>query len=88
MKAAIIKIGDSRGIRIPKPVFEQCGFEDEVEMSIHNKELIIRSKNKPRDGWANAFQSMTKNGDDTLILNQVAEAKSTWDDEEWEWEDE
>ena len=88
MKVAIIKIGNSRGIRIPKPVFEQCGFEDEVEMEIHNKELVIRSKNKPRDGWTKAFQAMSRNGDDTLILNQVAEIESTWDEEEWEWENE
>ncbi len=32
------------------------------------------------------FQAMSRNGDDTLILNQVAEIESTWDEEEWEWE--
>jgi len=88
MKVAIIKIGNSRGIRIPKPVFEQCGFEDKVEMEIHNRELVIRSNNKPRDGWEKAFQSMSKNGDDNLILKQVAEDASTWDEEEWEWNNE
>jgi antitoxin MazE len=88
MKATIIKIGNSRGIRIPKPIFEQCGFENEVEMEIHNKELVISSTHKPRDGWAKAFKSMSTHGDDTLILNQVAEDKSTWDEEEWEWNNE
>ena len=84
MKAAIIRIGNSRGIRIPKPVFAQCGFEDEVDMEVHNHELVIRSAHHPREGWGEAFQIMAKRGDDTL-LDSVAESDPTWDDEEWEW---
>jgi antitoxin MazE len=88
MKATIIKIGNSRGLRIPKPILEQCGFENEVDMEIHNKELVISSAHKPRDGWGDAFKAMAKHGDDALILKQVAESESTWDDEEWEWNNE
>lgn len=84
MKASIIKIGNSRGIRIPKPVFEQCGFKDEVEMAIRDGELIIRSHVKPREGWEEAFKEMAENGDDVLG-NFVAEESSPWEEEEWEW---
>ena len=84
MKANIIKIGNSRGIRIPKPVFEQCGFEDEVELAILDKELVIRSPRKPRDGWDDAFKSMAENNDDALT-DFVAEEMSPWDEKEWEW---
>ena len=69
MKASIIKIGNSRGIRIPKPVFEQCGFKDEVELAVLDKELVIRSPRKPREGWDVAFKAMTDNGDDVLPLS-------------------
>ncbi len=47
MHAGIIKIGNSMGIRIPKPVIEQCGFQTEVEIEVHHNHLIMRSANHP-----------------------------------------
>ena len=58
MKATIIKIGNSQGIRIPKPILEQCGFEKEVELEVHENELLIRSSKQPRKNWGKAFQTM------------------------------
>lgn len=84
MKAAIIKIGNSRGIRIPKPVFEQCGFEEEVEMKVHDKQLVIRSPHRVRQGWSEAFKSMADQGDDK-VLTDFAGLSTAWDDTEWEW---
>ena len=84
MKATLVRIGNSRGIRLPKPLIEQCGFEDEVEMEVHHHELVIRSSSHPREGWAAAFARMSECGDDEL-LDCVAEAGPTWDEEEWEW---
>ncbi len=84
MKAAIIRIGNSKGIRLPKPVLKQCGFQDEVEMEVHNHELVIRSAHGPRQGWDEAFAGMAANDDDRL-LDQVAETRQPWDQEEWEW---
>jgi len=82
MKASIIKIGNSHGVRIPKLLLDQCGFEQEVEMEVHNRELIIRSPRHPRKGWADSFQKMAESGDDNL-LDAV---ETEWDKEEWEWE--
>ena len=84
MKATIVQIGNSKGIRIPKPVFEQCGFEDEVDIEVHNRELVVRSTYLPREGWDEVFQSMADHGDDVL-LDRVAESGPTWDEKEWEW---
>lgn len=84
MRAALVRIGNSRGIRLPKPVIEQCGFENEVEMEVHHHELVIRSSSQPREGWADAFARMNESGDDEL-LDRVAETGPTWDEEEWEW---
>lgn len=84
MKAAIIKVGNSRGIRIPKPVFEQCGFEDEVEMEIQDKALLIRAPHRIREGWGEAFHAMAQSGDDTLP-GEVDQIASDWDESEWEW---
>ena len=84
MKATLIRIGNSRGIRLPQPVLKQCGFQDELEIEVHNHEIVIRSAHRAREDWDNAFAGMSANNDDRL-LDQVAETRQAWDQEEWEW---
>lgn len=84
MKTTLIAIGNSRGIHIPKPLIEQCGFLDEVELDIHDKSIIIHAPNKPRAGWDDAFEKMSRLGDDHLLYGDVL-PKSSWDAEEWAW---
>ncbi|MFV1995826.1 MAG: AbrB/MazE/SpoVT family DNA-binding domain-containing protein, partial [Verrucomicrobiales bacterium] len=82
MKASIVKIGNSRGIRIPKAVFDHCDFNNEVDMEIRNNELVIRAVHKPRTKWARAFQTMAERGDDVLV-DKIAGADSSWDNTQW-----
>jgi antitoxin MazE len=84
MKASIVRIGNSRGIRLPKPILEQCAFEDEVEMEVQRGQLIIRSPHRPRQGWERVFKLMAERRDDRLP-DRVAESGAAWDEEEWEW---
>ncbi len=50
MKVELVRVGNSRGIRIPKPIIEQCGFEDAVELRIENDHLVIAPARLPRAG--------------------------------------
>lgn len=84
MRASLVRIGNSRGLRLPKPVIEQCGFSDEVELEVNCRQLIIRPLVRPRSGWDAAFARMAECGDDRP-LDQVAESGTAWDEEEWEW---
>jgi antitoxin MazE len=84
MKASIIKIGNSHGIRIPKPILAQCGFEEEVEFSVQNNALIIKSLKSTRKNWDAAFKKMAANGDDQL-LDSESFTQTDWDESEWEW---
>jgi len=84
MRASIIKIGNSQGVRIPKPIIEQCGLVNEVELEVHDHELIIRPLTHPRRNWENAFMAMAANGDDKL-LDSATITTSSWDEDEWEW---
>ncbi len=86
MKASLIKIGNSRGLRIPKPVLAACGFENQVEMEVKDRTLIIRSEQKPRSGWNEAFRSMRQHGEDALIDPEAISQSSQWDENEWEWQ--
>ena len=83
MKATLVRIGNSRGIRIPKPFIEQCGLENEVEIEIHEHEIIIRPPYSPRAEWDQAFKIMAERGDDKLLDPDVP--ISRWDEDDWQW---
>jgi antitoxin MazE len=67
MKTRIVRIGNSRGVRIPKPLLEQTGLRGEVEITAEDGSLVIRSARRPREGWAAAFEEMARRGDDALL---------------------
>src|SRR5205823_1671722 len=69
MKAPIVRIGNSRGIRIPKAVLEQCGFGEEAEIAVRNGAVVITpSRRKPREGWEESFAQMAAAGDDKALM--------------------
>jgi antitoxin MazE len=84
MRARIVKIGNSQGIRIPKPLLDQTGIMDDVELEVEKTQIIIRPVKNPRSSWDNAFKAMAKNGHDTLIDGNDSISNS-WDDKEWQW---
>jgi antitoxin MazE len=84
MKTRIVRIGNSQGIRIPKPVLEQTALSGEVEIQVRGRSLVIRPVQQPRAGWAKAFEAMAKHGDDTL-LDVGLLPPTRWDEGEWEW---
>jgi antitoxin MazE len=84
MKTRIVAIGNSQGIRIPKPLLEETGLEGEVEVTIENSCLVVRSAVQARTGWDTAFAVMSARGDDALIGGESV-ALSSWDEEEWQW---
>ena len=84
MKASVVKIGNSRGIRIPKPIFEQCGFKEEVELEIENESLVVRPTSQARQNWADAFASMSERNED-MVESTYESISNEWDHSEWEW---
>lgn len=51
MRSRVIKIGNSQGIRIPKPILEQTGIVEDVELEVEENQIIIRPISNPRAGW-------------------------------------
>jgi len=84
VRARIVKIGNSQGIRIPKPLLEQSGVIEDVDIEVKNNQIIIRPLSKPRAGWDEAFQRMAKNDDD-LLLDGDEPISHSWDETEWQW---
>ena len=82
MKARIVRVGNSRGIRLPKPLLDQAGLPDEVEIHAEPGRIVIVSASRPRAGWADAARGMADRGDDELL---DAPTPTEFDAEEWTW---
>ena len=72
MRARVVRIGNSQGIRIPRPLLDQTGITDDVELEVEDSKIIIYPVSNPRAGWDNAFRAMTKQGEDVLLEGMEA----------------
>lgn len=83
MKTKIVRIGNSRGIRIPKPLLEQAGLEGEVRLRVVESGIVIESLCEPREGWAAAASLLHERGADRLLNEPTP---TDFDESEWAWE--
>ena len=83
MKVELIRIGNSRGIRIPKPVIDQCGFGDTVDLRVELDRLVIAPDRQPRQGWEKSFRSANPATPDQLLLEALP--PNEFDRDEWRW---
>lgn len=84
MKARIVKIGNSQGIRIPKLLLERSKLAEDVELEAEDNRIIIRSLKQPRQDWDSAFRAMAARGDDELLDKSML-GQTQWDETEWQW---
>jgi len=82
VRTKVVKIGNSRGIRIPRVLLEQAGLVDEVEMTVEGNKLIINPAHQPRHAWEAHFATMAERGEDRLLIEILP---TQWDEEEWTW---
>ena len=80
MEASIIKIGNSKGLRLSKTILEKYNIHDKVEIILDKGQIIIRPLATPRKNWDHQFRKMTENGDDQLLMDDVFEDESL---DEW-----
>jgi len=83
MRAELVRIGNSRGIRIPKPIIEHCGFGGTVELRVENDCLIVAPHRLPRQGWEETFRAAVSAEADELLLETVP--PNQFDRDEWKW---
>jgi len=73
MKANIIQIGNSKGLRLAKSILDQYNIKDKVEVILEKKQIILRPVNNPREGWDEALKELHDNQDDQLLMDDVFE---------------
>jgi antitoxin MazE len=82
VKARIVRIGNSRGVRLPKTLIAHAGLSEDVELLAEPGRIVVKAIRRPRAGWAEAAQLMRQRGEDHLIDAPTA---TQFDDEEWVW---
>lgn len=78
----IVRIGNSRGIRVPKLLLDQADLPDEVELRAEPGRLIVSAAARPREGWATAARLMRLHAEDTLLDSTTP---TRFDRTNWKW---
>ena len=82
MKARLVRIGNSRGVRLPKPLIEEAGLKEEVQLLVRDGAVIITSSIRPRSGWAEAARRIREQDQDRLLDEPTP---TEFDRKEWRW---
>ena len=82
MKANIVTIGNSQGVRIPKILLDQSGLSGEVELEVCDEGILIRPAKRTRKDWDSAFRKMAENNDDELAREKP---QTNYAKEKWRW---
>jgi antitoxin MazE len=80
-KTRIVRIGNSRGIRVPKVLLDEAGLPDEVELRAEPGRLVVSAASRPRAGWAAKARAMHQRGDDAPLDPPTATTFET----DWQW---
>jgi len=84
IKVKIIRIGNSKGIRLSKSLLEQYKMKDEVLLEAKKDSIVIHPVEIPRADWEKSFEKMRLRGDD-MLGDEGTEFDSEWDQKEWQW---
>ena len=82
MKTRLVRIGNSRGVRLPKAIIAQAGLTEEVELGVRDGAIVIARATSARSGWAEAARQMRQRDEDRLLDSPTP---TRFDEKEWEW---
>lgn len=83
--AKITKIGNSRGIRLPRVLLQQSQLDQEVELEAAPGSITISAKQHVRRGWEKQFKKVNKRfGTDQMAQSWEAQSNE-FDETDWKW---
>ena len=80
MEVSIIRIGNSKGIRLSKALLERYHFKDKAEIVMKNGYILLKPVQSNRIGWGEKFKQMNQNGEDQMLFDDLFEEEGL---EEW-----
>lgn len=83
MTTHLVQVGNSLGLRIPKAIIAQLGFDAHTQLSfkVTKQGLLVSAIRPCREGWAKAFQAVERQS----ATQPMLELTNQFDLEEWEW---
>jgi antitoxin MazE len=78
MQIHLVKIGNSRGVRLPRAVIEEAGLEDGVELRVQKGVVTLTPVNATRAGWADGARTCHELGGDRALLEFGNEFDAAW----------
>ena len=82
-RTRIVRIGNSRGLRISKTLLERSGLDGEVEIEAYDDRLVVHAVREPRATWDAAFEAAADQDPGALLDGQAVQ--TTFDQADWEW---
>lgn len=82
MKAQIIQIGNSQGVRIPKALLEETKISGEIDLEVHPEGILLKNIKKPRSDWDEKFRTAAEFDDD---LSHDGRVTTEFEKKEWQW---
>ena len=82
MRTRLVRIGNSRGIRIPKGLIEAAGLDVPLRLRVVDGGLLLERVEDPRAGWSEAAREMKDRGEGALLDDPVP---TVFDESAWEW---
>ncbi len=58
MKLNVVRVGNSRGLRLPKRILEEYRITEQVELNLKEGYIELRAIDEPRAGWREDFIRM------------------------------
>lgn len=55
MEAKLVRIGNSKGVRLPKSMLVQTGMTERIEIEARGHSIILKPVKEPRSGWEASF---------------------------------
>ncbi len=77
----IVKIGNSRGVRLPSIILKECNITSQVNIEVSDGKIIMYPVKQPRSGWEKAFRKMHAEGEDVQIITEAVSDET----EDWKW---
>ncbi len=80
--AHLVKIGNSQGIRIPKPLIQQARLEGkELDIQVVKQGILVTPSKKPREHWKKAIETILATNGSEATDSEWLDATLTSDDD-------
>jgi antitoxin component of MazEF toxin-antitoxin module len=82
MRVKLVRVGNSRSIRIPNELIKLLGLGEVVDVNANQEGIVIAAHREPRHGWKHSFAKASP-AENEILLDRLP--PNALDGEEWTW---